>query len=220
MIVFSPMSVEYIDHTGSDLFVANVARVSFNKRKDSFEEGDAKLLRYLASHKHTSPFRHTSISLRCKVPVFLARQLAKHQVGMSWNEVSRRYVDNGFEFYNPDGWKSRPDGSVKQGSGGHLGLKETSACDELLSRSTASCMSTYNLLLGLGVAPEEARMVLPQNMMVEFIWTGSLLAFHHLYNLRHSEGSQTVAKEFAALVSTVIAPLFPVSWGALQEVSK
>jgi thymidylate synthase (FAD) len=211
------ISVEYVDHMGDDLFITNVARVSFYKWHRDMGEGDIRLLSYLASHEHTSPFRHTCISLRCKVPVFLARQLAKHQAGLSWNEVSRRYVDSGFEYYFPDSWKARPDASIKQGSGGYLGNKVSNAASEMLQQVVSNCEINYKLLLHMGVAPEEARMVMPQNMMVEYIWTGNLFSFYHIYKLRSHSTAQTLAQEFAHKVDEVVCRLFPESWKALKE---
>jgi len=211
------IKVEYVDHMGDDLRIANVARVSFSKWKGDFEEGDVRLLNYLASHEHTSPFRHTAISLRCKVPIFLARQLAKHQAGLSWNEVSRRYVDSGFEYYFPDSWKARPDASIKQGSGNYLSNKESDAASEMLQNVVSNCEITYKLLLQMGVAPEEARMVMPQNMMVDYIWTGNLFSFYHIYKLRSHETAQTIAQEFAKKLDHVVSHLFPEAWKVLKE---
>lgn len=213
------ISVQYVSHMGDDLLIANAARVSFGKWKEELDDGDVRLLRYLASHEHTSPFRHTSIMLRCKVPVFLARQLAKHQAGFSWNEISRRYVDSGFEFYYPRTWHTRPEGNIKQGSGEELCVDDQNFCDELLVDLTVYAEQTYRRLLRCGVAPEEARMVLPQNMMVEYVWTGNLLSWFHLYRLRSNTGAQLIAQEFAELVNAEVSKLFPHAWNILiQEI--
>lgn len=217
--------VDYVDHFGDDLRVANVARVSFDNWKEEFDERDAKLINYLASHEHTSPFRHTAVSVRCYAPVFLARQLQKHCVGLSWNEVSRRYVDTGIEFYVPDSWRSRPVDGIKQGSGeteikwlepmdSEGGMQEVK---EEYSDLMYYCESVYERMLKNGIAPEMARMVLPQSMMVSWVWTGSLQAFYHVWRLRSGEGAQVEAKEFAQLLDDVISPLFPVSWRALKD---
>lgn len=220
------ISVELVDFMGSDLSVANTARVSFNKYKDEFEVGkDDKLINYLARHEHFSPFRHTQISLRCKVPVFLARQLGKHQAGLSWNEVSRRYVDADIEWYVPSSWRSRPADGIKQGSGEETVDKvfftnnvegweiETPNLYQLVVNQ---CLDAYQAMVKGGVAPEMARMVLPQSMMVDYIWTGNLLAFFHVYRLRAGEGSQVEAKEFAEKLEAIIQPLFPYCWSALK----
>lgn len=215
------IAIEYVDHMGDDLRVANVARVSFNKWKEEFDQHDARLIDYLATHEHGSPFRHTAISIRCKVPVFLARQLGKHQAGLSWNEVSRRYVDAGIEFYVPDSWRSRPADGIKQGSGGAI-EKYSSPWDldsihhdykDLME----DCFTLYHNMIEQNVAPEMARMVLPQSMMVDYIWTGNLLSFFHVYRLRIGEGSQEEAKEFALLLEEIVKPLFPVCWEALKN---
>lgn len=230
MIQKAEISVELIDSMGSDLSVANTARVSFNKWKDEFEVGkDDRLIAYLANHEHLSPFRHTQISIRCKVPVFLARQLGKHQVGLSWNEVSRRYVDAGIEFFVPDSWRSRPADGIKQGSGTEVVQEGVLHLIDYKDQEGNALKLDYQDLLDLcllwfetqtkrsNIAPEMARMILPQSMMVDYVWTGNLLAFFHVYRLRAGEGAQVEAKEFAEKLKAVIEPLFPVCWKALEE---
>lgn len=228
----SNTSVEYLSHDGSDNTIANTARVSMelsggweNLPEGYSEEQRNRLISYLAKHKHTTPFRHNSISIRCKVPVFIARQLGKHQAGLSWNEVSRRYVDTGVEFFAPDSWRKRPEKSIKQGSSSEvvdtislphteeLGIPIDLAYQEHLEES----MSLYNRMLDAGTAPEVARMVLPQSMMVEYVWTGNLMAFAHVYNLRAEGHAQLEAQEFAHKLDEIIKPLFPVSWEALTK---
>lgn len=209
--------VELIDSMGDDLRVANVARVSFAKWKQELDVQDVRLLHYLAEHDHSSPFRHTAITLRVKAPIWLARQLGKHQVGMSWNEVSRRYVDTGIEIWRPMEWRSRPDKSIKQGSGDIIPQFQQEAADAALERAHEAAIIAYEELLALGVAPEQARGVLPQNMMTSWIWTGSLAAFFHCYRLRAGEGAQKEAQDFADLLESTIHPLFPHSWKALSD---
>lgn len=215
------ISVELVDSMGDDLRVANVARVSFNKWKEEFDNKDARLIDYLAAHEHSSPFRHTAISIRCKVPVFLARQLGKHQAGLSWNEVSRRYVDAGIEYYVPDYWRSRPADGIKQGSGGKLVKYESCWGFDYIEEDYAAhledCIRLYSNMVDEGVAPEMARMVLPQSMMVDYIWTGNLLAFFHVYRLRAGEGAQVEARDFAEKLKAVIEPIFPYCWRALEN---
>ena len=215
------IAIEYVDHMGSDLFVANVARVSFAKWKEEFEVGkDDRLINYLANHAHSSPFRHTQISLRCKAPVFLARQLQKHQAGLSWNEVSRRYVDAGIEYFVPDSWRSRPVDGMKQGSGGELGdynsLWQLGSIEEDYLAHMEEAVQFYDHLLDQGVAPEMARMVLPQSMMVDWIWTGNLFSFFHVYRLRAGHGAQLEAVDFANKLEQIVEPLFPNCWSALK----
>lgn len=208
------IKVEYIDHMGDDLRVANVARVSFDKWKEEMDSKDAGLIRYLASHEHTSPFRHTSITLRCAAPIWLARQLGKHQVGMSWNEVSRRYVDKGFEFFVPE-YRERPEGGIKQGSGArHPETRHWALCTRELH---AEAQSLYERMIEDGVAPEQARGVLPQNMMTSWIWTGSLTAFFHMYRLRNDSHAQVEAQEFAKQTSAIMEMLFPECWLSLKN---
>lgn len=207
------ISVELLDHMGDDLTITNVARVSFNKWKEEFDSKDERLINYLAEHEHTSPFRHNSIQIRCKAPIFLARQLMKHQVGLSWNEISRRYVDTDIEFFEPEEWRSRPKDGIKQGSGEvitHSGLAN-------YRTAVKRCLDTYEYLLAINVAPEMARMVLPQSMLTDWVWTGSLQAFYHVYRLRSGEGSQKEAQVFAKKLEEVIEPLFPKAWVALKK---
>lgn len=208
------IKVEYIDHMGDDLRVANVARVSFSKWKEEMDSKDSGLIRYLANHEHTSPFRHTSITLRCEAPIWLARQLGKHQVGMSWNEVSRRYVDTGFEFYLPE-YRERPDGSIKQGSGARH--PEWGHWQQRTCEIHAAALDLYEEMVKDGVAPELARGVLPQNMMTSWIWTGSLYGFYHMYRLRADSHAQVEAQEFAKQVSSIMEMIFPESWLALKH---
>lgn len=231
------MQVELVDHMGDDLRVANAARVSFAKESelepvcvaDCGEHGwsadpdytncelrmsdkDAKLIHYLAKHGHWSPFSHCFLTFRIKAPLFVARQLAKHQVGLSWNEVSRRYVDNDPEFYKPDGWRERAD-TVKQGSGDILRDKEhlNAAYEAFIGRA----LGTYQGLLDQGVCPEQARMVLPQSMMTEWYWSGSLYAFARVVRQRTDSHAQRETQEIARAIEGHLARLFPVSWAAL-----
>jgi len=214
------MKVELIESAGGDLSIVNSARVSFDKESEyvdgTLDERDAKLVNYLAKHQHMTPFRHNFIQLRCSVPLFLARQLMKHQAGLTWNEVSRRYVDDIPEFHYPTEWRSRPDKSIKQGSGG---VHEKSEAFKVSYEDIVNkAKELYETMVNEGVAPEMARMVLPQSMMVDFIWTGNLLAFSHVYNLRAGEGAQEEAREFAELLDKAIAPVFPVGWECLKNV--
>lgn len=223
----SQIKVELLDHMGDDLRVANVARVSFGKWKEEIDEKDVKLIKYLAAHEHNSPFRHVQVSVRCKAPVFLARQLVKHCVGLSWNEISRRYVDTDFEFYCPEEWRSRPKGSVKQGSGSDV-IKEEDTWVEFdghynrfgYNEVVELSLKVYNKMIEAGVAPEMARMSLPQSMMVDWVWTGSLEAMYNVYRLRSGEGAQEEAKDFSEQLKQVIEPIFPNAWKALEGAAK
>lgn len=209
------MKVELIDSAGGDLSVVNSARVSFNKEATEMGEGDEKLIKYLANHRHDTPFRHNFIQLRCEVPLFLARQLMKHQAGLTWNEESRRYIDYIPDFHNPTQWRKRPEKGIKQGSGGnhHYSPKWQRYYEAHIEESVA----LYKAMLNDGIAPEMARMVLPQSMMVNFIWSGNLLAFHHVYTLRSAAGAQKEARQFAYLLEDAIKPAFPISWEALED---
>lgn len=220
------MNVELVDSSGGDLSVVNSARVSFSVEKDILDSKDEKLIKYLAKHRHDTPFRHNFVQLKCKVPLFLARQLMKHQAGLTWNEESRRYIDHAPEFYVPREWRARPEKSIKQGSQGVVGEFKRYKDIAGVSADTApdhytvfidTSLQLYQEMLENNVAPEMARMVLPQSMYVNFIWSGNLLAFHHVYSLRSGEGAQEEAKEFAELLKKAIEPEFPVSWKALED---
>ena len=225
---------------GDDLDVVNAARVSFDKESDwvldftndpKFGEGvlkeaDSKLIYYLAKHKHTSPFNHSFITMRVKAPIFVARQLVKHKF-MPWNEVSRRYVDSEPEFYFPGkgNWRERALNS-KQGSG-EAGAKlkplyedKEDLCGDYdnqfdpdihASAVTEGALSLYNDLIKSGIAPEQARMVLPQNMMTEWIWSGTLGAWLDMIKLRRGDGVQEETKEVARIAYGYILQQFPVS---------
>ena len=217
--------IEYLESAGNDNSIANTARVSmqfdtnWNDLPDDYsEEQRDRLISYLANNNHTSPFRHTSITIRMDVPIFLARQLGKHQVGMSWNEVSRRYVDEEPTFWQPQVWRSRPDGSIKQGSASDLNEVDSLIVSDVYDNALEVCQGAYYNMLDNGVAPEQARMVLPQSMITQVIWTGSLMAFAHIYKLRADSHAQIEAQDFASELDYVIRPLFPVAWEALIKV--
>jgi thymidylate synthase (FAD) len=224
------MKVDYVDHMGSDLTVVNAARVSFDKHKDKFDESDEKLIKYLASNGHWTPFSHPVITVRVTVPIFVARQLFKHKVGMTENEVSRRYVDDTPEFFYPEVWRGRPTNGAKQGSSEDVvksilfkGTAESweSEIDNLYSLHITQCENLYNSMIEGGVAPEQARMVLPQSMYTSWYWTGSLASFARIYKQRTDSHAQKETQEVATMLDEIIRPLFPVSWKELTlEVSK
>lgn len=213
--------VELIDHMGSDLSVVNAARVSFDKFHEVFEEGkDDKLITYLARHGHWTPFAHAFLSYRITAPIFVARQLVKHQVGLAWNEVSRRYVDDEPEFWFPgiNEWRGRPV-NAKQGSSGivteMLELSEYSTPREAAVFVTQWAMDAYTQMLESGVAPEQARMVLPQNTMTEWIWSGSLAAFARVCKLRLDPHAQKETRDVAQMINDQVPKVFEHSWKAL-----
>ena len=213
------IEVTYIDHMGTDLTVANAARVSFgktSKMEDNMwgppylKDKDAKLIRYLAAHKHISPFGHCFASFHVKAPIFVARQLVKHKF-LRWNEISRRYVDDEPEFYVPDVWRGRS-ADKKQGSDKDLEVW----WDEGLQFSRP--LSVYKRMLEEGVAPEMARMVLPQSTMTEWYWSGSLDAFADMCLLRCASDTQYETRCVADNINEKMLELFPVSWEALSDV--
>lgn len=217
--MYKGIQVELVDKMGSDLFVTNVARVSFDNWKEEFDEKDKRLTAYLAKHKHTTPFRHPHLSVRCTAPIFLARQLGKHQVGMDWNEVSRRYVKEDFTYYKPEMWRKAPEGSIKQGSKDEeVTRTKAGSPNGLWEDCIETCTWTYDTLIKAGVAPEQARMVLPQGMNTSWIWTGSLLAFAHVYNLRSDfEHAQKDLEPFVKQLDAIAMEHFPVAWRQLTR---
>ena len=214
------IEVKYIDHMGNDLSVVNAARVSFGKQsklecidmvkgKFVLNNKDTKLINYLAKHKHKSPFNHSFVTFHVKAPIFVARQLVKHEY-MPWNEISRRYVDDEPEFYKPDHWRGRS-ADKKQGS---EGLVKSNA--NLVYQDHVT-LNMYKQLLDEGVCPEQARMVLPQSMMTEWYWSGTLYAFAKMCQLRCAKDTQQESREVAMQVSECMEKLFPASWDALWE---
>ena len=212
------MDVELIDHMGSDASVVNAARVSFGKRIKKMSEGDTKLIKYLAQHNHWSPFGHASLQFRIKAPVFVARQLVKHQVGLTWNEISRRYVEYEPEFYEVDTWRGRPI-NKKQGSSEEEieWVDRGTRTDALQSQVENIALKNYNRMLEAGVAPEQARMILPQSMMTEWYWSGTLYAFARVCNLRCAEDAQYETRIVANLINDECERLFPKSWTELRN---
>lgn len=214
-MIISPMSVTLIDSMGSDENVVNAARVSFAKECVDFSEKDVKLINYLAKHGHWTPFAHAFLSFRIKAPVFVARQLVKHQVGLAWNEVSRRYVDDEPEFWLPsnEGWRGKPV-NAKQGSTGIMPDPDIEvATPPLLALRYA--FECYTELIKAGYAPEQARMVLPQNTMTEWLWSGSLAAFARVVKLRLDPHAQAETREIAEGIEAAVPSEFKHSWEAL-----
>ena len=218
-IMSKQISVALVDKMGSDLSAVNAARVSYGAESKTLSERDSHLLSFLAEHEHVTPFRHAAVTLRCRAPIFLARQLGKHQVGFSWNEVSRRYKDNEaipIEFYIPGEVLCRPEKLMKQTA---VPMAQDFADDmrHLIHAAGQSALRQYDHLVGCGVAPEQARMVLPQSMMTEWYWTGSLYGWASMYKQRSSEHAQYEARLFAEEVSKVMSELFPICWAELTK---
>ena len=209
------ITATYVDHMGSDLSVVNAARVSFGKNHTEMTEGDTRLIKYLAKYKHTSPFGHAFASFHVKAPVFVARQLVKHKF-LRWNEISRRYVDDEPEFYVPSEWRGKSD-DKKQGSEGKVNVSYSGM--RTLAKHDVWCNKAYKDLLKQGVAPEQARMVLPQSTMTEWYWSGSLDAFSDMCNLRCKSDTQYETRVVADQINEIMLDLFPVSWEALGELS-
>ena len=220
------IKVTHIDHMGSDLSVVNAARVSFGKKSEALgksgvegqpmtpilNDPDKKLIKYLAKHKHMSPFGHCFASFHIKAPVFVARQLVKHKF-LRWNEISRRYVSDNPEFYRPEIWRGKSD-DKKQGSDGKI----ASGSPDIVSfHLNKVALDNYKLLLHHGVCPEQARMVLPQSTMTEWYWSGSLDAFSDMCKLRCKSDTQYETRIVADHISNLMLNLFPKSWSALGD---
>jgi|TARA_R110001606_G_scaffold226583_3_gene374709 thymidylate synthase (FAD) len=223
----SQLKATLVDSMGTDLTVANAARVSFNKESsfDVMEMGvflkseDQRLLDFLARNDHFTPFTHCMITMREKVPLFVARQRFKHTVGFSYNEVSRRYVDYEPEFYIPEDWRAKAD-DRKQGSlDDAVDINSNNLMVDEYKQSIDKSKWTYEHLLRLGVCPEQARMVLPQSMYTEYFVTGSLYAWSRAYLLRSSETAQKEIRELAEEWHNIIIKLFPQSWVSLTNIN-
>ena len=215
------IDVTLIDSMGSDLTVVNAARVSFNKKSEWDSDNELKatdgiLISYLARHKHTSPFGHCFATFHVKAPVFVARQLVKHKF-LRWNEVSRRYVDEQPKYYSPTTWRGRAD-DKKQGSSGEVSLSYRTI--SVLAKHEVWCNKAYKQLLEQGIAPEQARMVLPQSTMTEWYWSGSLDAWSDMCKLRSAEDSQEETRKVAKSISDELRDLYPESWIALQAYNR
>lgn len=218
------MKATLIDSMGSDLSVVNAARVSFAKTSEweevpvtvdatmqKLSDKDKKLIDYLARNNHWTPFGHVTATFHFEAPIFVARQLAKHQVGLVWNEVSRRYVSDEPEFYLPEIWRGKPTNGAKQGSS-----DDTVAVNNIeVAGAMQMCAIQYNKLLADGVAPEMARMILPQNMYTEWYWTGSLAAWARIYNLRMDSHAQSETRDVISTIGRDFETIAPVSFAAL-----
>lgn len=225
------IKAEIVDWMGTDLSVVNAARVSFAKESEweweecgvkafgnesyqRLSDRDERLIKFLARHKHELPFAHTSITLRCKAPIFVARQAYKSKIGFVENEISRRYVSDEPEFYIPDEWREAAK-DKKQGSG------KAHQCSSYIGQqyrtAARNSIALYNDMIEDGVCPEQARMILPQSMITEWIWTGSLLAYARFYKLRTTPDAQKEIRDLAIQVGDIMKGLYPTSWEALTK---
>jgi thymidylate synthase (FAD) len=236
--IVNQSTVDFVDKLGTDLTVVNAARVSFDKAStydsilvDSFEgendetqnayenrlkEEDQKLLKYLATHDHWSPFAHAQVQLRITAPIFVARQLVKHQIGLVWNEVSRRYVSDEPTYFIPQVWRGKPINGAKQGSHGEIILPQHAV--DSVNRLMEDSIAVYQGLMGLGVAPEQARMFLLQNMMTSWYWTGSLYACARVCTLRLDAHAQGETTDVAKQIDQICQQQFPNAWNELAKV--
>lgn len=208
--------VRYVNHMGDDETICDAARVSFDKKSDMFSVSqNEKLIGYLAKHNHWSPFSHGIVQLHFTAPIFIARQLQKHQVGFAWNEVSRRYVSNQPTVWRPDYLRPKAE-NVKQGS-----KDEKHVLNDILMQDydgvVSEAISLYNHMIDCGVCPEQARAVLPQGAMTEWMWTGSVYAWARMYKLRSEATAQKEVQDYANAVSPILSKYFPISWRELTS---
>lgn len=219
--------VHLVDYMGSDLTVVNSARVSFSKESEWEEidhdgncilsERDEKLISYLAKHNHWTPFAHPQITLRIKAPISIRTQFFKHKQGFVENEISRRYVTTDPEIYNPI-WRSAPTNGAKQGSSDFiLDSTDILVFTERYTKAAEESIRIYNSLIESGVAPEQARFVLPQGTYTEWYWTGSLAAYARFYKQRIDPHAQWEIRQYAEVIGCIIAPIFPISWEVLTS---
>lgn len=211
--MFETCSVELLETFGTDLTVVNAARVSLGKHVDTFTDRDAKLVKYLAEHDHISPFFHPQARFRLKMPIWMAREWFRHTVGLARNEVSRRYVDSPPTFHLPEAFRTRAP-NKKQGSNDDI-HPDNEFLRSYYAKQCETALEAYNSMLQSGVCPEQARMVLPQCMMTEFIETGSLAAYARLVKLRTSPDAQKEIRDVADNISILLQNSFPVSWETL-----
>ena len=209
--------IELVSHMGDDLTVVNAARVSFNKEATEFTDKDEKLLQYLAKNNHWTPFAHPQITLRIKAPISIRTQFFKHKQGFVENEISRRYVTFEPEVYHPR-WLTNPTNVAKQGSEDFMEYcNDWNNCNIAYSIAVDMCFDAYHMLLGKGVAPEQARFILPQGVYTEWWWTGSLAAYGRFYRQRSDSHAQWEIREYAEAVGKILMNLYPKSWAALQN---
>lgn len=217
--MYKQISAVLVDKMGTDLTTVNAARVSYGAESHELTKRDEALIDLLGEHNHVTPFRHAQVTLRCRAPIFLARQLGKHQVGFSWNEISRRYKDGDaieVECYMPGVVFNRPDKLMTQ-SAKPMAYDFAEDAKLIIHSANVDAIRHYKHLLACGVAPEQARMVLPQSMITEWIWTGSLYGWANLYKQRSSEHAQYEARVFAEEVNQIMLEHFPVTWAALTQ---
>jgi thymidylate synthase (FAD) len=211
--------IQFIDKMGGDIDIVNAARVSFNKESKEFDNiKDTKLIEYLAKHQHWTPFSQIVIKLRIKMPIFVARQWFKHTVGLTRNEISRRYINLEPELYTPKELRKSAE-KIKQGSSNEI-VENNSDLIEKIQFHNLESIQLYNELIYNGVCNEQARIILPQGMMTEFIETGSLYAYYRIYKLRIDSHAQKEIQEYAKEIDKIMSELFPISWLALKTYDK
>jgi thymidylate synthase (FAD) len=214
------MKAELLSIFGDDDMVVDCARVSFSKHHSQYTpEQNARLITYLAKHKHVTPFFHPQAQFRITAPLFVARQWFRSTVGVARSEVSRRYVDDEPTFWEPTAWRMRPEGSVKQGSGAPVSELLRASADYDLREVHRLALSAYHRLLRFGIAPEQARTVLPQSMETQWVETGSLAYFARICAQRLDAHAQQEIQQLARQVADKLGPAFPISWTALMEYS-
>jgi len=219
------ITVELLDYMGDDLDVVNAAKVSFSRESEweitdkfgnfKLADRDTKLINYLATHDHWTPFAHTALKFRVAAPVPIRTQCFKHKIGMVENEESRRYISTTPEIFIPEFFRAKPEGSIKQGSGDEH--KDSEYWIEQYKQATTFSVNTYLRMLNDNVCPEQARFILPQGAIVNWIWTGNLVSFANFFNKRTDPHAQREVQVVAELVGKEVEAIFPVSWKALTS---
>lgn len=212
------IKAELVDFMGTDLSVVNAARVTMGVKHGEMAERDEGLIRFLAREKHVTPFRHPTATFRCEAPIAIARQLGKHQVGFSWNEMSRRYKDGEVSCFMPEQFFLRPD-NLHSGSGEAVeaGSSDHEKLQTVFEAAYDGAVTAYRGLVDAGIAPEQARFLLPQGMITEWVWTGSLYGWAELYRQRSSDHAQYEVRLFAEEIDKALSELYPISWKALKD---
>jgi len=218
------ISIKFVDKMGDDFRVFEAAKATLGGEEESgFVRGEtdpSRLINFLARERHITPFCHPHVTFECEAPVAIARQLGKHQVGFRWNERSMRYKDSVIDVYIPDMFRGRPDslhsGSADIDVSGRVVFGQDMSVEELYQDAVAEALDSYAKLVEAGLAPEQARFVLPQGMITRWIWTGSLYGWYEVWRQRSSEHAQYEARLFASQLDTHMSSLFPIAWEALK----
>ncbi len=228
------ISIKLVDSMGDDFRVFEAAKATLGGSEESqFKRGETdptRLINFLAREKHVTPFRHPQVTFECEAPIAIARQLGKHQSGFSWNERSMRYKDSVIDVFVPDMFRGRPDklhdGSTEVDVSEKYAWETYNTYDddyinitvaETYNLAVEQSVAFYEALVDAGLAPEQARFILPQGMITRWMWSGSLYGWYSVYKQRSSEHAQYEVREFARQLDEQMSKLFPIAWQALKD---